>query len=374
MKKLATLLLRLLMLLIVLPVSAQINLVKNDSMNLNFYGFFQFDAAYQSFMMNSYNAPRYPLPNTIDNDESTTNFSAMHTRFGLRWDGPEVYDDAIVKGCLEWDLFDPASRNQMKFRVRLAYLELKGKSYSILAGQHWDLFAAGLPYTLITNGFYWETGNIGFRRAQLRYTRFWEKGELAISASDPSTDGAIKNGTPLLSARYAYKFSNKGYVGISTIYGKEDIKTGVHPDRIENSVLIWGVSLDAKIPFAERFSLLGELTRGQNLKPFLSRSGFLYDAVDEKYRGMGTIAGWLEFLYSVEKFDFYVGYARENLTEEKYLADGALEDAGAAFIGLIHKLGRGVSYGVEVTRFNGTYKEAENSESTQVLLSAKYAF
>ncbi len=362
------------LLLMFLPVTAQINLVKNDSMNLNFYGFFQFDAAYQSFMMNSYNAPRYPLPHTVNNDESTTNLSAMNSRFGFRWDGPEVYDDTIIKGHLEWDLFDPATRNQMRFRVRLAYLELRGKDYSIIAGQHWDIFAAGLPYTLVTNGFYWETGNVGFRRAQLRYTRFWENGEFAISASDPTTDGAIKSGIPLLSARYAYKISNNGYVGISTAYGREDIKIGEYPDRIENSVSIWGVSLDARIPFTKRFSLLGELTTGQNLKPFLSRSGYFYDAVDEKHKGMGTIAGWLEFLYSGEKVDFYLGYSRENLTEENYLTDGALEDAAAAFIGLIRKLGKGVNYGVEVTHFTGTYKEAENSKSTQVLFSVKYAF
>ncbi len=354
------------MLMMVLPVTAQINLVKDDSMNLNFYGFFQFDAAFQSFMMNSYNAPRYPLPHTVENDESTTNFSAMHSRFGLRWDGPEVYDGTIIRGVFEWDLFDPAARNQMRFRTRLAYLELRGKDYSIIAGQHWDIFAAGLPYTLITNGFYWQTGNIGFRRAQLRYTRFWERGELAISASDPTTDEAIKSGIPLLSARYVYKLSNRGNVGISTTYGREDI--------IEDSVPIWGVSLDARIPFTERFTLLGEVTHGQNLKPFLSRSGFFYDAVDDEHKGMGTIAGWLELLYSGENVDFYFGYAREELTEEDHLAVRALVNTGAVFIGLIHKLGKGVHYGVEVTHFAGTYKEAENSESIQVLFSVRYVF
>lgn len=363
-----------LMVLFVLPVSADVNILKNDTYNLNFYGFFQFDAAYQTYMMNSYNAPRYPLPDSVADDDSTTNFTAMNSRFGLKWDGPKVYGDTNVNGCLEWDLFDGTSRNQMKFRTRLAYFELKGKGYSIIAGQHWDLFGAGLPATLITNGFYWETGNIGFRRAQFRYTRFWEKNEFAISAGDPTTDNAIKSGIPLLNARYAYKWSKKGQIGISAAYGDEDLKTGNYPDRIENSVSIWGLSIDAKIPFNNNFMLMGEVTRGQNLKPFLSRSGTFYDAVDEKFRGMDATAGWLEFLYSGEKADCYLGYSTERLTHEEGVADGSLEDDDAIFLGIVHKLGKGVSYGVEITKFSGDYKETENSHATQVLFSMKYAF
>ncbi len=360
--------------LFVLPVKADITLLKNDNYNFNFYGFFQFDAVYQSYMMNSYNAPRYPLPDSITNDDSTTNFSAMNSRFGLKWDGPTVYGETKIKGCYEWDLFDATSRNQMKFRTRLAYLELRGKNYSIIAGQHWDIFTGGLPYTLITNGFYWETGNMGFRRAQFRYTRFWEKGEFAVSLSDPTTDNAIKNGTPLLSARYAYKMENNGYFALSATYGQEDLKTGTYPDRIDDSVDMWGVSIDAKIPVTERFSILGEITTGEDLKPFLSRAGYYYDAVEKRFGGMSTTAGWLEFLYSGEKVDFYLGYSRENLTDEDYIADGSLQNDDAAFIGLIHKLGRGVSYGIEITKFNGDYKEIIDTHSTQVLFSMKYAF
>lgn len=356
------------------PSFADITIVKNDDYKLNFYGFLQLDAVYQSYMMNSYNAPRYSLPDSITNDDATTNFSAMNSRFGLKWDGPTVYGDTNIKGCLEWDLFDASTRNQMKFRTRLAYLELRGKNYSLIAGQHWDIFTAGLPYTLITNGFYWETGNMGFRRAQLRYTRFWEKGEFAVSLSDPTTNNAIKNGTPLFSARYAYKFSNKGYFGISTTYGQEDLKTGTYPNRIDDTVDMWGVSIDAKFPITERFFLLGEVTRGQDLKPFLSRAGSFYDSIDTKFKGMNTTAGWLEFLYSGEKVDFYLGYSRENLTDENHISNGALEDDDAIFIGLIHKLGKGVSYGAEITKFNGYYKQAVNTHSTQVLFSMKYVF
>ncbi|HNQ78677.1 MAG TPA: hypothetical protein PK747_10055 [Acidobacteriota bacterium] len=367
--------LTLLCVLAVLPLRSEIKLVETEDHKFAFYGFFQFDAAYQTFMMNSYTAPRYPLPNTINNDDATTNFTAMSSRFGVKWQGPTVFGSTKVNGCLEWDLFDGTSRNQMKFRTRLAYFELKGDGYSVIAGQHWDLFAAGLPNTLITNGFYWETGNMGFRRAQIRYTRFWDNGEFAISAGDPTTDNAIKNGTPLLNARYAFKFGDKkGHVALSAAYGQEDFKLGDYPGRIDDSVDIWGISIDAKVPVTDNFFVLGEMTRGQNLKTFLSRSYSYYDAVEQEYRGMDVTAGWLELLYSGSKVDCYLGYATERLTDEEDIPDGGLEDDDAYFFGLVHKLGKGVSYGVEITKFIGDYKETEQSHATQVLFSMKYAF
>ena len=362
--------------LAVLPLRSEIMLFENEDYKFNFYGFFQLDAAYQSDMMNSYTAPRYPLPETVANDDATTNLTAMSSRFGFKWQGPVVYGATRVNGCLEWDLFDGTSRNQMKFRTRLAYFELKGEGYSIIAGQHWDLFAAGMPNTLVTNGFYWETGNTGFRRAQIRYTRFWKSGEFAISLGDPTADNAIKDGTPLLNARYAYKFADKkGHVGISCAYGQEDLKTtSTYPDRIEGDVDIWGLSLDARIPVSEEFFVLGELTRGKNMKTFLSRSYSYYDPVDEEYRGMDATAGWLEMLYSGSKVDCFLGYATEHLTDDDDIADGQLKDDEAYFFGIIHKLGKGVSYGVEITRFAGDYKELEESRSMQVLFSMKYVF
>lgn len=356
----------LLLLLPCLSAFADVTLLKTDSNTFNFYGFLKFDGAYQDFKMNSLTAPRYPLADTEANDDDSTNFTAMNSRFGLKWSGPSLASGTAVQGVLEWDLFDADSRNQMKFRTRLAYLELKGKSYSLIAGQHWDLFGAGLPKTLITNGFYWQTGNTGFRRAQIRYTRFFESGELAFSLGDPGTSEAIYSGMPLITGRYAFKFGEKkgGVIGIAATYGEEDFAAG--------DVAISGLALDFKVPMGNALSLMGEVAQGENLKTFLSRAGTFTDA-DGDLNGQESLEGWVELAYTAEKMEFYLGYATAIFDEDE-VASGALGDSDAVFLGLTHKLGKGVSYGIEYTLFSGDYKDSDSSEANQLLFSMIYAF
>jgi hypothetical protein len=361
----------LLLLLPCLSAFADVTLLKTDSNTFSFYGFLKTDATYQDFKTNSLVAPRYPLADTEANDDDSLNLTAMHSRFGFKWSGPALESGTQIKGTFEWDLFDTESRNQMKFRTRLAYLELKGEKYSLIAGQHWDLFGAGLPKTLITNGFYWQTGNTGFRRAQIRYTRFFESGELAFSMGDPGTNEAIYNAMPLLTGRYAFKFGEKkgGVLGIAATYGEE--KFG------NDSVEISGIGLDFKLPFGSQFSLMGEVAQGTNLRTYLSRSG-TFTKASGKREGQEAMDGWLQMVYSAEKVEFYLGYAATFFSDDDEVAAGALGDSDAAFIGPTHKLGKGVSYGVEFTRFAGDYKGAEGgfdgSTANQLLFSILYAF
>jgi hypothetical protein len=349
-----------------LSALADVTLLKSETNTFSFYGFLKFDGTYQDFKMNSLTAPRYPLADTEANDDDSLNMTAMHSRFGLKWSGPALASGTAVQGVLEWDLFDPDSRNQMKFRSRLAYLELKGEHYSLQAGQNWDLFGAGLPRTLLTNGFYWQTGNTGFRRAQIRYTRLFESGELSVSLGDPGTNEAIYNAMPLAAARYAFKFGEKkaGHVGLAATYGEEKFAAG--------DVAISGIGLDFKIPMGSSFSLMGELTQGENLKTFLSRAGTFTDP-DGDLDGQKALDGWLELVYAGAKVDFYVGYAA-SIFDEDEVASGALGDSDAVFLGLAHKLGKGFSYGIEYTLFSGDYKDSDSSEANQLVFSMIYAF
>ena len=73
-----------------------------------------------------------------------------------------------VAAVLEWDFFDATSPNQMKPRFRQGYFTLAKKGHSLLFGQAWDLFSPLGPTTLMINGYLWQTGNVGFRHAQVR--------------------------------------------------------------------------------------------------------------------------------------------------------------------------------------------------------------
>jgi predicted porin len=346
--------------------AADILLLKGEENTFSFYGFAKLDAAYQDHAMNHLVAARYPLPETPANDNDSTNFTAMNSRFGFKWTGGALASGARIGGGFEFDLFDTTTRNQMKFRTRLAFLELKGEKYSLIAGQHWDLFGAGLPRSLITNGFYWETGNTGFRRAQVRYTRFMgDAHELAVMVGDPSTEGAIYNNMPVFEARYAFKWGpgKKSVVGMFGAYSEEELEG--------QSVPIEGFGLDLSVALTPTFTLLAEASYGSNLKIFLSRAGTFKDTIGD-YRAQDTLAGYLELIYAAGALDLYAGYAAELFDDP--VPVNTLGDSDALFAGIVHRLGKGVSYGLELTRFTGDYEGQKKATANQATVSIAYTF
>ena len=345
---------------------ADILILKGEANAFSFYGFAKFDAAYQDHAMNNLVAARYPKPETPENDDDSTNFTAMNSRFGFKWTGPALTSGTKILGGFEFDLFDAATRNQMKFRTRLAFLELRGARYSLIAGQHWDLFGAGLPKSLITNGFYWETGNTGFRRAQLRYTRtVSDSQDLAISVGDPSTEAAIYANMPVIQARYGFKWGadRKSGVGVFAAYSKEKIEG--------RSLPIEGAGFDLSAALTPSLTLLAEVSSGKNLKIFLSRAGYYKDG-NGAYRGQETTAGYLQLIYAYRTLELYAGYATERFNEP--VPATTLGDSDAAFAGIVHKLGQGISYGLELTRFSGDYRDLPRAEANQATFSMTYSF
>lgn len=168
---------------------ADITVSKNDNYKLSIYGFAKLDATYQSDRTNSLVAPRFA---TAGND-SATDLTAMHSRFGLKWKGPALENGYQAGAVLEFDLFDPTSSNQMEVRDRLVAFTLSRGASSWLVGQHWDVFSPLNPTTLMTNGNLWNTGNLGFRCTQVRYSRKGDVLDWAVSVNDPSTSGTAPN-------------------------------------------------------------------------------------------------------------------------------------------------------------------------------------
>ena len=346
--------------------TAQIPILKDGDYSFTFYGFAKFDAVYQDHAMNSNLSGRYPLPDTAANDASSTNLTAMNSRFGFRWTGPTLDSGTRIGGNVEWDLYDPSSRNQMKFRTRLAYLELRGAAYSLIAGQHWDIFGAGSPKTLLTQGFYWETGNTGYRRAQVRYTRFFgDAQDLAFSIGDPTTDAAINNNMPVFEARYGFKWGEgkKNGLGVFAAYSREMIEG--------DKVPIEGAGFDFTMALTPALSLMGEAAHGRNLKIFLTRGSYLKTA-DGTYDTQSVTAGWMELVYSIKTLDLYAGYSKEH--EPDVVSATALGDSDAAFAGIAHKLGKGVSYGLEITHFTGNYQGLKKARANQADFAVTYTF
>lgn len=350
---------------------AAIKIVDKEKCNLNLYGFFKFDATYQDNPMNSLIAPRYAK----FGDGNYTNFTAMNSRFGLKLSGLEIGNGWKVKGNFEFDLFDGSSRNQMKLRTRHAYFSLSKGNSSFLAGQYWDLFSPIGPTTLMTNGYLWNVGNLGFRRAQIRYTYTYSNISFAISLNDPTSNGAIETGLPLIQARAGLKFGNneKYKVGISGAYGKDrNTETQL---VYENDVNIIGLGIDWIIPFTDCLTIKGELGIGKNLSIFLSRANVYNNTINKEFEGKKVISFWSELLYKVKKINVWLGYSFENLTDEDQLSTGSLKDTSCILSGVKYTLGKGVSFGLEYAHFLSKHLDLENKAKTnQLIFSGIYSF
>ncbi len=342
---------------------ADITFLKNDNHELSIYGFVKLDATYQSDPTNSLVAPRFA---TVGND-SATNLTAMHSRFGLKWKGPALENGYQAGAVLEFDLFDPTSNNQMEFRDRLAAFTLSRDKTTWLFGQHWDVFSPLNPTTLMTNGNLWQTGNLGFRRAQVRYTRTGDVLEWAVSANDPSTSGTAPNtDAPIIEGRVGFELG-RAKIGISGALGDDETTIPGQEKDIE------GISVDWLIRLDDNLILKGEAADGENLAVFISRSSVNTTTRDEQ----DVTTFWTELVYSGTNYNWWVGVGIEDVDD---VPVGANEDTQVIFGAFQWKLkgavlaGSPVLLGVEVATFETDLAGGRDNDADQVILSGIYKF
>jgi hypothetical protein len=338
------------------------------------YGFLKGDMVIQDDPVNSIFAARFAQSGVGD---MATHLTAMHSRFGFKWKGAELnHGLGKVYGHLEWDFFDTSSRNQMKFRVRHAYFGMKGENHDMIFGQYWDLFSPLGPTTLNTNGYFWQTGNMGFRRAQWRFTYTQNMFDVAVSLSDPTSEEGTRKGLPPVMGRLGLKLGEEqAYkMGISFVAGQGTYRAGEGDDFMEDDVTTWGFGLDWLLKPGGGFEIKGELHGGQNLSIFLSRAGVFTDMENMTFEAVDTIAGWLQLVYKFERASVWAGFASENLRNNNEIPTGGLKDTKAFFLGMLYSLGAKTSIGVEYTFFDSKFKDADKGDCNQFQASWIYKF
>ena len=309
----------LIVLLVLLPCLrsyADVPLLDTEKNKLQLYGFFKLDAAYQDGGVNGLTFPRYAVPG-----DGNLFLSVTHTRFGFKYAGTPLANGTFgVAAVLEWDFFDTTSPNQMKLRFRQGYFTLAKNNHSLLFGQAWDLFSPLGPTTLMTNGYLWQTGNLGFRHAQVRYAYSAPRFDFAVSVNDPAGSGGWSAKMPVLQGRLGLKLGagNKYQVGLSGIYGRENASaTAV---AFKNKVDIAGLGLDWNLAIFKRLSIKGEYAMGGNLAYVSSRSAWFTDTLLQEFAAKKVTAFWTELLLVKNKWSGWWGFAFEDLRDKDQLA------------------------------------------------------
>ena len=342
---------------------ADIPLVEGENQNLAFYGFLKADLVWQEDDMNSKYAPRFAQ----DGGPSGTNLTAMQSRFGLKWSGPQMNYGFKLAGVFELDLFDDSSNNQMDLRTRLAAFTLSDGTNTLLFGQHWDLFSPLNVTTLMTNGNFWQTGNLGFRRAQARYTWQGETWSFAGSVNDPSTGGGTSDvDSPLLQGRVGLNFGGAKF-GVSGTWGQDESTVP------STDADIWGLSGDVVFPLSKELKIQGEIATGENLGVYLSRAKVNPITEDEQE----AFSGWTQIVYSGDQWNWWAGGAFESVDDTN---TGDIDDTYVLFGGVQWKLKSitpGVNpilFGAELASFNSDTDGGSEPDALQLIVSAQYTF
>jgi hypothetical protein len=206
------------------------------------------------------------------------------------------------------DFYGGGAENTPTPRLYKGFIELKWPTFQILAGQDWDTHSSLYP-TMVNFGYLGDSGNIQFRRPQLRLTKlfpFLETSRVTLAAAIARTisgdqDGFGKNdgddsGIPTLEGRLAYENQRAGsvpfMVAASGHYGKQEIDWD--ESGTDTEYKSWSANGELMVPlWGDRLSLKGEYFYGSNLDAYYGGIGQgINKATRQAIRATG---GWGEF-------------------------------------------------------------------------------
>ena len=341
-----------------------------------------------------------PFPN-----DKSFGMTARQSRFGLRYQGPEVAG-AKISGQVEVDFFGgkAALGNGISMdilRLRIALGRLDWKNFSLVAGQDWSVFAPLNPTSL---GEYAipsmsASGNPWIRspqiRAEIRHAiSDGAKLQWQIAATDPDmgdyqtaqfltsrSPGIGERGRmPGLDTRLAFTNAMNGRdfsVGVSGHYGRgEDVGT-IASLNVVRPVDSWGVALDWSLPFTKHFALTGEAYEGRALGIFSVASGESVGAVGTRgEHGVLSRGGWAQAQFNINpKWQVNLAYGIDQ-PEASELPVGN-RDRNQTYMGnLMYKLTSSVTFAWEFRRFLTDFRNQlfADERGDQANLAVMYSF
>lgn len=289
-----------------------------ENIRLKIYGFLRTDVAYDSRRTNEGYYAMFVLPESGSGRDDKTSFTARNTRIGMDFTFPE-YEGWNTTGVFEIDFGTAGEIGtadcSAKLRLRRAAFRLSHEDVgTFVIGQEWDIFGRQNPRT-VNVGILWLAGNVGYRRAQIRYERDWgleDYGTLRTQVGvaraignnecgDPNITDGIDDGLAAgvdVQARVAWigqlLTEKNTEIGFSGVWGNREVDAIGLQDRRYNAC---GVSFDLFVPLYEGLAFTGEWYSGKGLGGYLGNIGQYYNPdTNEAYQGYG---GFVQLAYAI---------------------------------------------------------------------------
>lgn len=380
------------------------------------YGFIRLDMAYDDspVVHSSGNIVAAVLPEDFalwkDDDESFTT-TATATRLGLNFDGPK-FANGKIRGKIEID-FDEAAGGDFggdvtahRIRMRQAYAELVYPTWSLLAGQSWDIVAPRVPYMLDCMVM-WGAGNVGYRRAQLRLTKTWDNdgckitGQASLNHADRNITGSnfdpewdfggtvvseqqllngVESGWPMLEARLGVDtkiFDDRALsLGISGLVAENEVD---HPVPMTKEDLnVWMVALDGKVTVIPGLlTLQGEIWTGENLNVVYGNimQGIVVDPDNsDKLEEVEGSGGFVHAMLTPRKdLKLNCGYGLDDVDSDN-LGTGGKSLNWVVFGNAIHSVTPNFDIGLEVAWHETKYVNRKDGDDLRIQGAFIYKF
>lgn len=321
------------------------------------YGYIKLDGLYETGRASHQNFAMWAA-NPGEND-GLFSMSAKETRLGLNISGFSV-GKFKVSGKLEVDFNSSGvDENKAYNYMRHAYLEMSNGSFTVIAGQTWDIISPLNPVTL-NYSVLWGAGNIGYRRPQLsikndiktgKHTLTWQLGIFRTIAADFDNDGVedgIASGFPTVQGRLAGKFNLNAtaslQIGVSASCGKSKGTVEYNSDSL---------NLDLLLVLSPKFKLIAECFSGKNLGTFLGgivQTVNTTTATEIKAKGFYVNA----VFNPTKQLQFSLGYSMDD-PDDKTLANGNRAKNTSFFANVQYNFSQSLKVGFEVSNWVTDY-------------------
>jgi len=357
------------------------------------YGFLRLDMAYDDseILTDKGNLVIWVNPEgSGSDDDEMFSVAATATRLGFNFDGPE-FEGGKVRGKLEFDFDEGGNLTTSRIRMRHAYAELVYPDWSLLAGQTWDVFGPRIPYMLDCMVM-WYSGNVGYRRPQLRLTKYCELEDAKItsqialttpdrtSGDDVDSDGirdGSDSGLPMLQGRLGVDIEvfegRKLGLGISGAIGEEEADSLTAGDDEDTDV--WIVVLDGKVTVVPGFlTVQGEIWTGENVDELM---GGISQGVTRSVTDVDEIEAYGGFIHAMltprKDLKFNVGYGIDEV-DRNDLAGSGRKSNETVFGNVIWTVVPNFDVGLEVAYHETEYEGSDDGDDFRVQTAFIYKF